>query len=311
MLTVDKKEEKYIYSHTHILDEFKEHLKQKNQSLMTIKAYSAHIEKFLEWMQKRAIHELKNVTKDHMNDYQFEIRNKGYSINTIHLKLRSLKRFFEYCEKEFIIFMNPCVSLVLPQLKERLATHVLTMDEMQNILQVPDLNTKLGQRDRAILELLYSTGIRRAEGCHLKVSDVDMKSGILRINRAKGHKERMVPIGKTAIHYLKEYLLKVRPQYKTSHDYLFITFYGSPMSLQSLGKLIEKYGKRAGIEKQVSAHTFRRTFATHLLKNQAHPMYVQRMLGHSHSKTLSHYIHLAGVDLKKVHQRTHPREKSC
>ena len=306
---MDKKTQTYTYPHTHILDGFKEHLKQKNQSQMTIQTYSSHIEKFLEWFSQKDIDELKNITKDHIHDYHFEIRNKGYSINTIHLKLRSLKRFFEYLEKEFIIFMNPCEGIRLPKLSHTLPPNVLSFDEIQKVFNSPDLNTKLGKRDRSILELLYSTGIRRNECCHLKMNDVDMSSGIIRINRGKGNKERMIPIGKTAVHCLKEYLLKVRPLYKTDHDYLFITFYGTPMSLQSLGKLIEKYGKRAGIEKSVSTHTLRRTFATHLLKNEAHPMYVQRMLGHSHSKTLSHYIHLAGVDLKKVHQRTHPREK--
>mgnify|MGYP001563527809 CR=1 FL=1 len=212
-------------------------------------------------------------------------------------------------EKEHLIFTNPCEHIITPVLGKRLPINVITERDIQDLMRTPDIDTILGFRDRTILELFYSTGIRRAECFNLKVNDVDYKGGYLRVNLGKGQKDRVIPIGKTACFYLKEYLLRIRPAFKTENKSLFLTNDGQSLSKQSIEVIVKKYAKRAGILKQVTPHTLRRSFATHMLKNGAHPMYIQKILGHQSLDVLNKYIEIAGVDLKATHHKTHPREK--
>lgn len=296
--------------------DYQEHLKILKQSEKTITAYLQHINCFLEWIIGKGIYDLREITYEHIKEYQLILMNeldKRYAINTIHLKLRSIKQFFAYLEKIKALLYNPADKMILPSLGDRLPKVILTEKEMEKLLLTPNTGTFAGIRDRALLELLYSTGIRREECANLKVYDVDYKGGYLRVNKGKGSKDRILPLGKKACDWIKEYILKVRSHYTRKNPderSLFINTSGKALSNQSVGLIAKRHARRAKIGKPVTVHAIRRSFATHMLKNEANPMYIQRILGHSRIETLNRYIRVAGIDLKKTHRKTHPREKA-
>lgn len=298
------------------LQNYIEHLKIIKQSDSTIDSYTHNINCFLKWVIDKGIYDLREITHEQLKEYQFLLINeldKRYSINTIHLKQRSVKQFFAYLEKTQVLLYNPAEKMILPKLGSRLPKVILTEKEMERLLQAPNTGAFTGIRDRAIMELLYSTGIRRAECVRLKVYDVDYKGGYLRINQGKGGKDRVVPLGKKACDWLKEYILKVRTQLLNNNReerILFINRYGDPLTGQSINLIIKTHARKAKLTKQVTVHALRRSFATHMLKNQANPIYIQRILGHSNMEVLKKYIKIAGIDLKKTHRKTHPREKN-
>ena len=293
------------------LEGFIEHLKILKQSPKTISAYTQHVRQFLKWLwAEKEIYDLKEASDEKIRAYQSFISSKNYSLETVHMKLRSLKRFFEYLEKTHQLLYNPAEKLVFPALGDRLPKNILTEREIKDLLNSPNTSRPIGIRDKTILELLYSSGIRREECARLTVHDVDYQGGYLRINLGKGGKDRVVPIGKKACEYLREYLLKVRPKYASPDERaLFISNFKKALGDQSIALIVKKYGRRAEIKKAVTTHSLRRSFATHMLKNDAHPVYIQRILGHSTSSVLNRYIKVAGLDIKKTHQKTHPREK--
>ena len=294
------------------IHDFTEYLKLRKQSLQTIEAYTYHVGIFCSWCIKKKIFDLREVTEEIVKEYQKSLYIKKYSLHTHHIKLKSVKRFFEFLESTQNLLYNPCERILFPALGKRLPENILTFREMEKLLNTPNTGTPLGIRDKTILELLYSTGIRRSECCHLTVNDIDFTGGYLRVNRGKGAKDRILPVGKKACQYVKEYIMKVRPLYtKKNPDErtLFIAYCGTPLSSQSLMILVRKYGRYAKIKKPVTVHAIRRAFATHMLKNGAHPLYIQRLLGHEKSETIRKYIRVTAVDIKKTHKKTHPREK--
>ncbi len=294
---------------------FEGHLKTLNRSAKTISAYLENVRSFLKTMGCK---DMKSVTKRMVEKYiadLSEYRTKagnGYTINTICLKVRSINRFFEYLEKANIIFIDPTESIKEPKRKKGLPKEVLTPKEIDDLLEQPDLGTPLGIRDRTIMELLYSTGIRLDEFCCLSLFDADLQGQALTINKGKGSKDRVVPMGEQAAKYLKLYITKVRSHF-TKNDKnnrnLFVDIHGKPISKQAVSVMIKRYVEKSGISKNVTPHTFRHTFASGLIKNGAEFRAVQAMLGHVYAKTTQIYIRSLGLDIKKVHKKTHPREK--
>lgn len=298
-----------------LLFRFKEHLAVLNRSPATIEAYTDHVKGFLESID---VGDIKKVTREVIEDYIAGLysyrtkENKPYRTNTIILKVRAIKRFFEFLEKINIIFINPSESIKEPQKERRLPRAILTDKEVRAVLDQPNLGMLMGIRDRTILEVFYSTGIRLDELCSLTIYDADFQGQMLRINKGKGQKDRVVPIGKHAIRFLREYITKVRPRFtrkNRTNRHLFVDRYGKPISKQVVSIMIRTYARAANIKKQVTAHTFRHTFATTLIKNGAEITAVQRMLGHAELKTTEIYVRALGIDLKKAHKKTHPRER--
>jgi len=296
------------------LFKLKEHLKVLNRSPATIKAYTGHTEDFLKTVK---IDDIRKITTRMIENYiasLFDYPDKDgqtYSTNTICLKVRSIKRFFEFLEKENLIFINPTEFISEPQREKGRIKKALTPKEVATIFDQPDLSTPQGLRDRAILEVFYSTGIRREELCTLCLYDPDLQGGHIRV-KGKGQKERVVPVGKEAVSFLRQYLSRIRPilaKKNKGGKYLFLNHYGEPINPQAVGRMVKKYAQNSGVKNQVTPHIFRHTFATLLIKNGADIVAVQRMLGHSDLKTTQCYIRSLGFDLKEVHQRTHPREK--
>jgi len=296
---------------------FKEHLKVKNYSPISISAYSQHLQGLFDYLKDIKITDIKHVTRDILKDFQLKItehrhNSKGYTIATVSTKIRAVKRFFEYLEETNYILINPAEYLKEPKKETRLPRIVLTEDEARKILDMPNLSTMTGIRDRTILEVFYSTGIRLEEIANLTIYDCDLQGGLLRVNKGKFAKDRVVPLGRHAIKFLKEYIAHIRPHHTRNNKttrILFVNQMGKPLSKLVIQLMVRNYAKKAGIKKKVTPHVFRHTFATQLVKNGADITAVQKMLGHSDLSVTHIYTKVAGVEVKKTHSTHHPREK--
>ena len=298
-----------------LLFKFKEHLSVLNRSPATIEGYTDHAKHFLKSVNGSDIRQITTrMTEDYiagLYDYR-TIEGRPYKTATICVKVRSIKRFFEFLEKANIIFVDPAEFITEPRQEKGRIKPTLTSQEAGKILDQPNLGTLAGIRDRAILEVFYSTGIRLNELCSLTIYDADLQGGMLRINKGKGSKDRVVPMGKHAVRFLREYITKVRPKLTRKNRtcrHLFINRYGYPTSNVVAGIMIKRYVRAAKFKKQITAHTFRHTFATVLIKNGADIVAVQKMMGHADLKTTQTYIRSLGIDIKKEHQKSHPRER--
>jgi integrase/recombinase XerD len=297
-----------------ILFGFKEHLKVLNRSSATVELYCEQAKCFLDAEDC----DIKAVTRTKLEAYIVGLydhrtkEGKPYAPGTISVKVRSIKRLFEYLEKANIIFINPAEFIQEPKKESSLPRNILTPAEARAVLDQPNLGTLKGIRDRAILEVFYSTGIRIEELCSLTIYDADLQGGMIRINKGKGKKDRVVPMGKHAVRFLREYIARVRPHFtkkNRTERRLFIDAYGKPLSKQMTSISVRRYGKAAKTGKTVTAHTFRHTFASGLIKNGADIRAVQKMLGHADLNTTEIYLRSLGVDLKANHKKSHPREK--
>jgi integrase/recombinase XerD len=298
-----------------LLFNFREHLKVLGRSRATVGLYTDQARKFLKAV---AADDIKAVTQSKIEAYIEGLyshktdKGKPYATGTICTKVRAVKRLFEYLETANIIFINPAEAIREPQKDKHLPRHVLTRKEIRALLDQPNLGLMTGIRDRAILEVFYSTGIRLRELCALTVFDADLQGGMIRVNKGKGGKDRVVPLGKHAVRCLREYITKARPRLTKKNRKerrLFINRYGNPSSVQVVAIMIRTFARQAKIKKQVTAHVLRHTFATSLVKNGADIRAVQKMLGHADLATTQQYIRALGLDIKTVHQKTHPREK--
>lgn len=299
--------------------EFNEHMKVKNYSPSTIDGYSRGLLQFLDWLRKeQEIREAKRVSRDTLNTYQLMLvehrdeEGRPYTTSTLSVKIRAVKRFFEYLEDTGHVLVNPAEYLKEPKKEIRLPRVVLTEAEARKILDAPNLSTMTGIRDRAVLEVFYSTGVRLEELVSLTIYDCDLQGGLLRVNKGKGAKDRVIPLGRHAVRFLKEYIIRIRPHFTKSNKTirnLFVNQLGGPLSKQVVEITVRNYAKKAGIGKKVTPHVFRHTFATQLVKNGADIVAVQKMLGHSSLRVTHIYARVAGTDVKKTHSGHHPREK--
>ncbi len=297
------------------LPSFKDHLKTLNRSPATIAAYTDHVRLFMTAVNTA---DIRKVTTPMIEtfiaglcDYRSQ-DGKPYSSNTVRLKIRSVKRFFEFLEQTNVIFINPCEFITEPKTEKNRIRITLTNREAGKIMDQPNLSTLSGIRDRTVLEVFYSTGIRLNELCSLSIYDPDLQGRVLRINSGKGRKDRVVPVGRHAVTFLREYIAKVRPVFTKKNQTdrtLFVNQYGRPVSPQTVSLMIRRHVRGAGITKPVTAHTFRHTFATVLVKNGADITAVRKMMGHKEIRTTQIYLRSLGIDIKNEHKKTHPRER--
>ena len=303
-----------------LLFAFREHLRVKSYSPASIATYTDYLRGFFAYLEEIGVKDAKRVTRDHLEAYRLRLSahrvhgDRGYSVSTLCLKVRAVRRLFEYLEMLNRILVNPAEKFKEPKKETRLPRVVLTAKEVRRILDAPDLSFEIGIRDRAMMEVFYSTGIRLGELLRLTIFDCDLQGGLLRVNNGKGAKDRVVPLGRHAVKFLQTYLAKVRPRYtswKRAERCLFVGRLGVPLSQQAVQKMVRNYARAAGIRKKVTPHTFRHTFATELVRNGADITAVQRMLGHSDLSVTQLYTRVAGVEIKKTHRHTHPRERDA
>jgi len=286
-----------------LLKQFLDYLAyQKNYSYNTVEAYHRDLSGFMSYLQETHILSLKDVNYEVFMDFLSCLRKQGLVDTTVARKVASLKAFFKFLHKRKAINSNPALILYTPKKDERLP-QLLTFDEVLKILQAPSGKTWQSTRDRAILELLYSTGIRVGELTALKGKDINIIEEMVKV-KGKGKKERIVPVGKPAIKALIDYMEK-RPA--VTEEHFFLNKYRKPLSDRSIERLVEKYSRIAGISKNITPHTFRHTFATHLLDRGADLRTVQELLGHQRITTTQLYTHLTVERLREFYNKAHPR----
>lgn len=291
---------------------FLESLRVRSYAQGTLDSYGEALTVFFTFLTHAGIEDVRSVTRDTIRDYQTWLTAQPWTPWTRIARLQGLKRFFEHLEKTDAILVNPCLGLTLPRVGRRLPRVVLSRDEARRILDEPNTQTKIGIRDRAMLEVFYSTGIRREEMVQLTIHDVDIKNGFVRVNHGKGGKDRVVPMGEKAAAYVAEYLRHVRGEWSKKNREERALWLSSqrnykPLVIETIEQIVKKYGRRAGLG-QMSPHVWRHTCATHMVSNGVNIAYVQRLLGHRSLRTTQVYTRVAATEVKATHRKAHPRK---
>ncbi len=269
---------------------------------------------FIEWCHERGIERVQQITRPILQRYQRHLyyalsrSGKPLSVASQRNRLTAVRTWFKFLMRENLILYNPASELELPKQEKRLPKHTLTVDEAELVLSQPDIETDKCLRDRAILEVLYSTGIRRQELINLKRQDMNTGAGVIAVRQGKGKKDRFIPVGDRALLWVYKYLEEVRTLHAlpNSPDNVFLDETGSDLEKHRLGRAVKKYVKESGIDKTGSCHLFRHTMATLMLENGADIRFIQQMLGHSMISTTEIYTHVAIHKLKEIHTATHP-----
>jgi integrase/recombinase XerD len=281
---------------------------EKNLSDNTIKSYENDLKKILSFFQENKINDFNDVTAELISKFFERQRNEGIDSATVARYMSSIKGFWEYLETNKYVEKNPTEKLVSVK-KSRKLPSVLSVEEVDKIMNAPDTSDLLGLRDKAILELFYSSGLRVSELINLKTSDLFFADEVIRVF-GKGSKERVVPIGSSAVEWITKYMKSSRPHLakkNKSENFLFLNRRGTKLSRMWIWKIFKQYSKEAGIKKEIHPHTFRHSFATHLLEGGADLRAVQEMLGHSDISTTQIYTHIDREYVKQVHRDHHPR----
>jgi integrase/recombinase XerD len=268
---------------------------------------------FILWCDERGLQRPHDITRPILQRYQGHLyhyrkaNGQPLSFNTQVTRLMPLVAFFKWCARENHILHNPASDLVLPKPPRQLPRHLMSVAEIESVLNQADIETASGLRNRAMLETLYSTGIRRAEMIALTLYDVDTERGTLMVRQGKGRRDRLVPIGARACAWVERYLNEVRPQLALTLDQrtLFVTDYGEAFEKNRLSDMVKRHMQYAGF-KNGGCHAFRHAMATHMLENGADIRYIQAILGHSELSTTQIYTHVAIGHLQAVHALTHP-----
>ena len=270
----------------------------------SLASYAADIYGFVGYVRDKE-GSLHQVDENTVLYYLVFLQQKGMASRSVARQLSSLRSFFDYLTRENRIQANPGRLLEGPKVS-RILPEVLSQEEMERLLEQPDTHTRLGMRDRALLELMYATGLRVSETRTLKPLDFDDQTGILKI-RGKGSKERLVPVHRTAQDWLETYLERTRPALNPVEDAVFLNRSGTALSRQGLWKMVKRYAQKACIRRTISPHAIRHSFATHLLEGGADLRSVQLLLGHADISATEIYTHVQEGRLREVHSRCHPR----
>lgn len=281
---------------------------EKGLAKNTLDAYSRDLVRFAEFLAARDISAWSGTETPDLRSYLASLRKKGLSARSIARHVVTLRRFYAFLESEGLISQNPMPSFQLTASPRKLP-QTLSAHDIEKLIAQPNPSEPLGVRDRAMLELLYATGLRVTELISLKMQQIDLQGDFLTV-KGKGSKMRAVPFGKWAREKLVSYVNETRPRLLKgqSSAFVFVNRSGRPLTRQGFWKLIRRYALAAGIEKRVTPHTLRHSFATHLLEGGADLRSVQSMLGHADISTTQIYTHVNGARLKDVHRRFHPRE---
>jgi integrase/recombinase XerD len=293
-------------------------LEAKHYAATTVRSRRRDLLHFARWCGVRGLTEPCELTLPVLERYRhtlFHTRKTngqplGWGAQT--QKLLAVKQFLRWATRMHVIGCDVGAALELPRRPQHLPRGVLSVTEVERVLAAPDLADPMGVRDRAILETLYSTGMRRLELIHLALPDIDAERGVVYIREGKGKKDRVVPIGERALDWLQRYRDEVRPLHVVEPDpgTLFLTRRGQPLATNRLTELVHRYVTQAGIAKTGSCHLFRHTMATLMLENGADVRYLQALLGHAQLSTTELYTRVSITQLKAVHQRTHPAHRT-
>ncbi|HMI53221.1 MAG TPA: site-specific tyrosine recombinase XerD [Candidatus Saccharimonadales bacterium] len=282
---------------------------EKGLSANTVSAYRRDLTKFDAFAKKRKL-SLETVSRDDLVDFLAGLYRQNLESRTVARHLVTIRNFFRFAQVQDLIAADPSINLESPKIRKSLPGY-LRLEEVDRLLEQPNAKTALGLRDRAMLEVLYSTGLRVSELIGLRVSDLDSKVGCVRCI-GKGDKERIVPVGKKAVQIVEKYLLEARPHLRgrlpgQSSSALFVNRRGTPLSRVGVWKILSAYGRSAGLRVSLTPHMLRHSFATHLLERGADLRSVQLMLGHADISTTQIYTHVVEERLKQIYKAHHPR----
>ena len=293
-------------------DTYLESLAARNYAEGTLEGRRDALKVFLGWASERDLKHASQVTRPILESYQrwlwrcTKANGQRLGWSTQRTRLGTLKDWFRWLTKQNVIMHNPASELELPRMEKRLPTAALTLTQVETLLAVPNVADPLGVRDRAMLELFYSTGLRRSELCRLELSDLNTERATLTIRRGKGKKDRVVPVGACAVAWLERYLKEARPRLclDTRTPALFLTGYGEAFNPDVLSRMTAAWMKTAGLKG--SCHLMRHTCATHMLEGGADIRYIQQLLGHEKLETTAIYTEVSIRQLQEVHARCHP-----
>jgi len=297
-----------------LIDQWFTRLSERNYSLATVEVHKWSLRMFLEWAEQRDLKTPEQITKPILESYQRHLYRyrkadgKPLGVTTQRSRLGAVQRFFGWLCKTNHLHANPAADLELPRKEHRPLPKALTPEEVALLMAMPDITDPLGIRDRAILETLYATGLRRSELVNLDMEDIDARGGSLRVRKGKGGKHRIVPAGVRGLEWIHRYLDRSRPQLEVSvsERALFLSGYGERLSAHYVGNWVSRTIKAAGIEKQGSCHLLRHSCATHMLENGADIRFIGQLLGHARLETTAIYTEVDIRALREVHARTHP-----
>ncbi|MBI3985963.1 MAG: site-specific tyrosine recombinase XerD [Lentisphaerae bacterium] len=291
-----------------LVDQFLDYISlERNLSGNTRAAYESDQKKLIRFLEGRKIGTLNAVTRDLLLDFLLEEKKHELGANSVSRLFVAIKVFFRYLQQESLLGQNVTEAMDSPRLWKMLPDF-LTYKEVERLLAAPPGNTPRGIRDRAILETLYASGLRVSEAAALKIDDIHFDAGYLRCF-GKGRKERVVPVSRTALSLLQGYIAHTRPKFSTdpAARHVFLTYRKTPLNRKTIWVIVKKCARTAGIEKSISPHTLRHSFASHLLQNGADLRVIQEMLGHADIATTQIYTHVDQSRLKTAFDRYHPR----
>lgn len=300
-----------------LIDQWQERLAQRGYSPRTLEGHKWALRAFLQWAEARDLRNPADISKPILEGFQrwlYHYRQKNgqpLSIGTQRARLGAIQRFFAHLCKTNHLQANPAADLDLPRKQRRRLPKGLSREEIAAVFAVPDITDPLGIRDRAILETLYATAVRRSELIGLDLSDLDKISRTLHIRHGKGDKDRVVPIGQSALHWLERYLEATRPRLllDASEQALFLSGYGQRLSAAYLGNWVRRTVEAAQVSRAGSCHLFRHSCATHMLENGCDSRLIQQMLGHASAETTAIYTQVSIGALRDAYGRTHPGAK--
>ena len=279
---------------------------EKGLSANSLEAYERDLKKLAIWSGKNGF-DLENVSRNDLREWLIDLSKSELSESSKRRLVSSIRGFYKFLLIDGHIKTSPAEDIVAPQ-KGFYLPKFLNQTEIEMLLAQPDIETETGLRDRAILELMYSSGLRVSEAVNLQIRDIDLDGGVLTCT-GKGSKTRRVPIGTSAVEWLRKYLVLRRKQENVEIENLFVSPGGMPLTRQLIHSFVKAYGDACGLE-GVSPHTLRHSFATHLVQNRADIRSVQQMLGHADISTTQIYTHITDAHLKKAYENFHPRSRS-
>ncbi|HEY8241352.1 MAG TPA: site-specific tyrosine recombinase XerD [Kiritimatiellia bacterium] len=291
-----------------LVDQFLDYVSlERGLSPHTRSAYASDLASLLKFLAEKSINSVNTITRRHILDYLYREKESGLSPNSLSRRLVSIRVFLRYLQQEQLLAVNVTDTMDSPKLWKMLPD-TLSTKEVDRLLAAPDKEKKSGLRDAAILETFYGTGLRVSELVALTLDDLHFDDGYVRCV-GKGNKERVVPIGGSATRTLRRYIDEQRPRLAgdSGTRVLFLTRRGTGFSRKGIWKMIKDYARQAGITKDISPHTLRHSFATHMLSNEAPLRVIQEMLGHADIATTQIYTHVDSSRLKAIHAKYHPR----
>ena len=290
------------------LDEFREYLQfERGVSPRTLEAYGRDLKRLIDFAQRLGYDDVRKLSSSHIREFVYDLKDQGLQATSIRRTLSGVRTYFSFLIAEGHVTADPTEQVEMPKTWRKLP-NVLSRDDVEKILEAPNIADPLYWRDKALLEFAYASGVRVSELSGLKVRDVDLEEGVATVF-GKGAKERMVPIGRSAQRALDIYIRETRPTLarKEGQGTVFLNAQGRPLTRMGIWKILRKHVKRSGVKKRVTPHTLRHCFATHLLEGGADLAAVQEMLGHADISTTQIYTHVDREYLRDVHKRYHPR----